>query len=302
MEDWNEGDEQSRLRNLLLDAWVKQVTKEEATRAKSTHTVNMMFDKEHHKKVVNWARAKLAWDPKRQSLRNALLITMSGNRGKAVIWRLDESELGAQTICLQAIQARMSCDDVLDRVGEEVLKDYKNIAHNRGLQAGYHSVRQVGAGINAEAVMDLTGVEGGESLHDDDDKDEPAETAVCAFVANNLHKGSNRGSWNPLQQGGKKREKKEPRRLGDLPLSFGEFNRAHPQGCFHRRSSPFQHDHQTCPIHKVDTEAHKKAHRTKKCTSATIRGSKVKVSKDELPKLMMVGTELAKGIQTIRRA
>ena len=42
--DWNEGDEQSRLLNLLPDAWVKRVTKEEAKRAKSSHTVKMMLD------------------------------------------------------------------------------------------------------------------------------------------------------------------------------------------------------------------------------------------------------------------
>ena len=71
--------------------------------------------------------------------------------------------------------------------------------------------------------MDLTEAEGGDGLDDDDEEDEPAETAVCAFVANNLPKGGNWGSWKPLQQGWRKREKKEPRRVGDPPLSFGEF-------------------------------------------------------------------------------
>ena len=103
----------------------------------------------------------------------------------------------------------MSCDDVLEWVGEEVLKEYKNPAHNRGLQGGDRSVHQVGVGSDGEAVMALVGAEGGEGLDDDDDEDEPS--AVCAFVLNNLHKASNRGSWKPLQQGWKKREKKEPR-------------------------------------------------------------------------------------------
>ena len=92
--------------------------------------------------------------------------------------------------------------------------------------------------------------------------------------------------------------------MGDPPLSFGEFIRAHPQGCFvcYGRSSPFQHDHRTCPIHVADTEACKEVHRTKKRTSANIREAKVEVSKDELSKLMMVGTEIAKEIQEIKRA
>ena len=53
VEDCNEGDEQSRLLKLLPDAWVKWVTEEDAKRAKSNHTVKMMLDKEHHKKIVN---------------------------------------------------------------------------------------------------------------------------------------------------------------------------------------------------------------------------------------------------------
>ena len=58
-----------------------------------------------------------------------------------------------------------------------------------------------------------------------------------------------------------------------------------------------QHDHRTRPIHKGETEAYKKAHRTKKPPSANIREAEVEVSKDELSKVMMVGTELAMGIQ-----
>ena len=152
--------------------------------------------------------------------------------------------------------------------------------------------------------MEPAEAEGGEGPDDDDDEDECAETAVCAFVANSVHNGVNRGSWKPLQQGWKKRETKEPRRVGHPPLSFGEFIPAHPQGCFvcYRRSSPFDHNHMTCAMHKAHTEAYKKAHGTKKRPSANIREAKVEVSKDELSKLMMVRTELAKEIQEIKRA
>ena len=76
-----------------------------------------------------------------------------------------------------------------------------------------------------------------------------------------------------------------------------------PQGCFfcYERSSSFEHDHQTCPINKADTEAYKKSHGTRKRTSANIGEAKVEVSKDELPKQMMVGTKLVKEIQVIKR-
>ena len=92
--------------------------------------------------------------------------------------------------------------------------------------------------------------------------------------------------------------------MADPPLSFGEVTRVHPQGCFvcYGRSSPLQHDHRMCPIHKADTEVYKKTHRTKKRTSANIPEAKGEVSKDELSKLMMVRTQLAKDIQEIKRA
>ena len=245
----------------------------------------------------------MARDVKRHSLRNALLITVSGDREKTAMWRLDECDVSGQTIRLQAIPARMSCHKILEWVGEEVLKEYRNLHHTRGLRPGDRDVNYVGEGPGGEAAMDPAGAGGSEALDDDENNDEPAEMAVCFFVANNLSAGSNQGSWKPLQQGWKKREKKDPRRIGNPPLSFGEFIRAHPQGCFvcYGSKQSFNHDHRTCPIHQADTEAYKKAHRSKKRAPAGIREAKVEVDKDELSKLMSVGTELAKEIQEIKR-
>ena len=263
----------------------------------------MMLAKEYHTNVVAWTRKNVARDVKRHSLRNAILITVTGDREKTAMWRLDECELSGQTICLQAILARMSCDEILEWVGEEVLKEYRNLHHTRGLRPGDRDVNYVGEVPGGEAAMDPAGADGDEALVDDDDDDQPAEMAVCAFVANNLNAGSNRGSWKPLQQDWKKKEKKDPRRIGNPPLSFGEFIRAHPQGCFvcYGRKQGFNHDHRTCPSHQADTEAYNKAHGSKKRAHAGIRETKVEIDKDELSKLMLVGTELAKEVQEIKR-
>ena len=304
VEDWNEGDEQARLLSMLPEAWIKRVTKEVSKRAKYNHTVKMMLPKEYHTNVVAWTRKNVARDVKRHSLRNALLITVSGDREKTAMWRLDECELSGQTILLQPIPARMSCDEILEWVGDKVLKEYRNLHHTRGLRPGDRHVKYVGEGPGGEAAMDPAGAGGDETLVDDDDDDEPAEVAVCAFVAKNLSAGSKPGNWKPLQQGWRKQEKRDPRRIGDPPLSFGEFIRAHPQGCFvcYGRKRGFNHDHRTCPVHKADTEAYKKAHGSKKRAPAGIREAKVEVDKDELAKLMSsVGTELAKEIQEIKR-
>ena len=304
VEDWNEGDEQASLLSMLPEACIKRVNKKEAQKAKSDRTVKMMLSKEYHTNVVAWTRKNVTRDVKRHSLRNALLITVTGDREKTAMWRLDECDVGGQTICLQAILARMSCDEVLEWVGEEVLKEYRNLHHTRGLRPGDRDVNYVGERSGGEAAMDPAGADGDEALDKDYDDDEPAETAVCAFVANNLNAGGNRGSWKPLQKRWEKREKKETRRIGDPPLSFGEFIRAHPQGCFvcYGRNKGFNHDHRTCPIHKADTETYKKVHRSKKPAPAGIRETRVEVTKDELSKLMSVGTELAKEIQEIKRS
>ena len=197
---------------------------------------------------------------------------------------LMSDDVGGQTIRLQAIPARMSCDDVLEWVGEEVLKEYRNLHHTRGLRPGDRDVNYVGEGSGGEAAMDQAGADGNVALDDDDDDDEPAKAAICAFVGNNLNAGSNRGSWKPLQKGWKKKEKKDPRRIGDPPLS-SPFIRVHPQGCFvcYGGSKGFNHDHRTCPMHKANTEAYKRVHGSNKCAPVGIRETKVRSPRTSSP-------------------
>ena len=132
----------------------------------------MMLNKEHNKKVVNLTRARVAGDFKRQSLRNALHITVSGDRDKAAIWHVDECQVASQTIRLQAILARMSCNE---RTG------VRRRGSNQGVQeprpqpriAGSRPQRpRGGRRVCGHAVIDLAGAEGGKGLDDDDDEDE----------------------------------------------------------------------------------------------------------------------------------
>ena len=221
MEDWNEGDEQARLLSMLPEAWIKRVTKEEANRAKSNHTVKMMLPKRCHTNVVACTRKNVARDVKRHSLRNALLITVSGDREKTAMWRLDECELSGQTIRLQAIPARMSCDEILEWVGEEVPKEYRNLHHTRGLRPGDRDVNYVGEGPGGEAAMDPAGADGDDTLVDDDDDDEPAEVAVCAFVANNLTRGANRETGSLCSRVGGRRRRGTLAALATLRCPLG---------------------------------------------------------------------------------
>ena len=171
VEDWNEVDEQARLLSMLPEAWIKRVTKEEAKRARFNHMFKMMLPKEYHTNVLAWTRKHVARDVKRHQLRNALLITVWGDREKTAMLCLDECDVGGQTLRLQAIPARMTCDEVLEWVGEEVLKEYRNLHHTRGLKADDRDVNYVGEGSGWESAMDPAGTEGGEALDDDDDDD-----------------------------------------------------------------------------------------------------------------------------------
>ena len=221
VEDWNERDEQARLLSMLPEAWIKRVTKEEAKRAKSNHTVKMVLPKDYHRNVVAWTKRHMAPDVKRHSLRNALLITVTGDREKIAMWHLDECELGGQTIRLQAISAWMTCHMVLEWVGEEVLKEYRNLHHTRGLKPGNRDVNYVDEGSGGEAAMDPAGAEGGEALDNDDVDDEPAETAVSAFVGNNLNAGSNRGSRKPCRRIRGRRRRRSPAAWAILRCPLG---------------------------------------------------------------------------------
>ena len=197
----------------------------------------------------------------------------------------------------------MSCDEILEWVGEEVLKEYRNLHHTRGLRPGDRDVNYVGEGPGGEAAMDPAGADGDETLVDDDDDDEPAEVAVCAFVAKNLSAGSKPGNWKPLQQGWRKQEKRDPRRIGDPPLSFGSSYELtlRAVSCVMGGSEASTMTTEHAPFHKADTEAYKKAHGSKKRAPAGIREAKVEVDRDELSKLVSQGTELAKEIQEIKR-
>ena len=58
----------------------------------------------------------------------------------------------------------MTCDEVSEWVGEEVLKEYRNLHHTRGSKAGdrdVNYVKYVGEGSGPESAMDPAGTEGG---------------------------------------------------------------------------------------------------------------------------------------------
>ena len=101
-----------------------------------------------------------------------------------------------------------------------------------------------------EDIASHTKAEGSVEDVEHDEAEVPVGRCVFAFVAKNLKQGGNRGTWKPMPKGWLKTERKETR-MGEPPLSFSEFIKAHPQGCFvcYGRKPALQHDHRTCPLH-----------------------------------------------------
>ena len=59
--------------------------------------------------------------------------------------------------------------------------------------------------------------------------------------------------------------------------------------CYGRKRG-FNHDHRTCPVHKADTEAYKKAHGSKKRAPAGIR--EAKAESNDCPKIQALRARL----------
>ena len=234
MEDWNKGDEHACLLSLLLDAWVKRVPKEKAGRAKNNHTVKMILKKEHRTRVLKWTRGKLARDFKRRLLWNALFIPVPGNREKAAIGSLDKCEVGSQMISQHAI-----CWSGSER---KYSKSTRTSPATVGCKEATAASTKSAPGLTGKAPWTRRELKAAKVLTMMKTRTNQLRHLSLPFWPTTCRRGRNQRSWKHLQQSQNQKEKKEPRRVGNPPLFFGEVIQTHPQGCY-SRTSPFQHDH-----------------------------------------------------------
>ena len=145
---------------------------------------------------------------------------------------------------MQVIFARMSLDEIVKDITVELKLNARNEAHvqNRHGQGhrGHREYRdhQV-KGDKAGSAEDRTG-----SSEDDWTQEEQEEGHFFAFVAHNMREqGQDRSRWNRLESRFHK-NRKEPRRIGNLPLSFRE-HRSQQGGCWvcYREGNNDAHDH-----------------------------------------------------------
>ena len=90
------------------------------------------------------------------------------------------------------------------------------------------------------------------------------EAHFVAFVAHNMKEnGQDRSRWNRLDPRTKNR--REPRRIGNPPLSFREYRSQH-DGCWvcYGKGNNHAHDHWHCKVYEEDKKTYFAAHPNKK--------------------------------------
>ena len=102
------------------------------------------------------------------------------------------------------------------------------------------------------------------------------EAHFFAFVAHNMKEnGQDRSKWNRLDPRTKNR--REPRRIRNPPLSFREYRSQHDGCCVcYGKGNNHAHDHRHCNVYEEDKKSYLAAHPDKKPKEQRIADSKAK--------------------------
>ena len=181
---------------------------------------------------------------------------------------------------MQVIFARMSLDEIVKYITVELKLNAKNEAQVQDRQGhghrGHREDRQ-----NREVQGDTVGSaeEGsgsGQDLWTATTRQDHEEAHCFAFVAHNMKEhGQDRSSRNRLDPRTKGR--KEPRRIGNPPLSFREYRSQH-DGCWvcYGKGNNHAHDHRHCKVYEEDKKTYFAAHPDKKPKEQQIADWKAK--------------------------
>ena len=270
VEDWNES---SQIRHLLKDVlpghWKRRVEDEEKKRAKKRVAVRIMASEETHAGIMEFFRRNLGEPSRMLRLKNAVYVELFVDTMGERLMRLHNTEWRrGKPLRMQVIFARMSLDKIVKYITVELKLNAKNEAHVQDRHGhghrGHREDRQ-----HREVKEDTVGTaeEGsgsGQNLWTATTREDQEEAHFFAFVAHNMKEnGQDRSRWNRLDPRTKKR--KEPRRIGNLPLSFREYRSQH-DGCWvcYGKGNNHAHDHQHCKVYEDDKKTYFAAHPDKK--------------------------------------
>ena len=229
VEDWSERSEIRHLfRDVLPSYWKKRVEDEEKKRAKKRLAVRIMSPEDQHPRIVEYFRRNLGEPDRMISMKNSVYVEVFGDTAGGRLPRLNNVKWRrGEKLRMQMIPARMRLNSIVQYVTVELKLKSKNEAHikerhgngnrERRDDRNYRAIQEdptVGGDQSQDpGSEDGKTSSGGEYMTREDHED----AHFFAFVAHNTKAyGHDKGKWRkaPPRQG------KEPRRIGNPPLSF----------------------------------------------------------------------------------
>ena len=271
VQDWNEA---SEIRHLLKDVlpgnWKRRVEDEEKKRAKKRVAVRIMASEDTDAGMMDFFRRNYGEPSRMFGLKNAVYMEVFGDTMGQRLMRLNNVEWRrADPLRMQVIVARMSLDEIAKYITVELKLNAKNEAHVQDRQGhGHGGHRQDRQHREVQGDRVGTAVEGsgsGQDLWTATTQEDHDEAHFFAFVAHNMKEhGQDRSRWNRLDPRTKSRLK-EPRRIGNPPLSFREYRSQHT-GCWvcYGKGNNHAHDHRLCKVYAADRKTYFAAHPDRK--------------------------------------
>ena len=283
VKNWNEF---SEIRHLLKDFlpghWKKRVEDEEKKRAKKCVAVRLMASEDTHAGIMEFFRQNLGEPSRMLGLKNAVYVEVFGDTMGQRLTRLNNAEWRrGEPLRMHVIFARMSLDEIMKYITVELKPDAKNEAHVQDRQGHGHRGHREDC-QHREVKQDTVGTAeersgSGQDLWTATTREDHEEAHFFAFVAHNTKEhGQHRSRWNRLDPRSNK-NRKEPRRIGNPPLSFREYRIQH-DGCWvcYRKGNNHAHDHRHCKVYEDDKKTYFAAHPDKKPKEQRIADWKAK--------------------------
>ena len=263
VEDWNEASEiRPLLKDVLPGHWKRRVEDEEKKRAKKRVAVRIMASEDTHAGIMAFFRRNLGEPSRMLGLKNAVYVEVFGDTMGQRLMRLNNVEWRrGESLRMQVIFARMSLDEIVKYITVELKLNAKDEAHVQDRQGhgqrGHREDRHHRE-IQEDKANSAEDGSGSGQDHWTGSREDHEEAHFFAFVAHNLRDhGQDRSRWNRV--GPKKG--KEPRRIGNPPLSFREYRSQH-DGCWvcYGKGNNHAHDHRQCKVYEADKKAYFAAH------------------------------------------
>ena len=234
-----------------------------------------MAAEDTHAGIMEFFRRNLGEPNRMLGLKNGVYVEVFGDSMGQRLLRLNNVEWRrGEPLRMQVILARMSLDEIVKYITVELKLNAKNEAnvqdrHGHG-QRGHREDRHHREIQEETANSAEVGSGSGQDHWSQEDHE---EAHFFSFVAHNVrNNGQDRSRWSRVGPRGK-----EPRRIGNPPLSFREYRSQHDR-CWvcYGKGNNHAHDHRQCKVYEADKKAYFAAHPEKKPKEQRISDWKAK--------------------------